>query len=427
MVFVLALTLVIFVMAFGLTPHGPYELLQDWIKGFWQLLTFAMQMSILMITGFVLADSKIARRGITRFVTMFKSTRKLLFWYGLILAVVWWLHWGIGLMLGIIMGRELAARNRGSGLHYPMIAAMAYAGIVCAGGPSQAPPLLVATPGHFIEKLTGVIPITETVFMPQMILLNVILVLSLPVLFMLMAPAGDKAEEISEELAEEFLAEAPEAQPTNRTPAEFLNTSFALPLIIGILGLIWAADFLIRQGIGKLDLNSLNFIMLMLGLLMHRSLRSFTASVGRGVITVGGVIIQFPFYAGIFGIISNSGLSGVIAGWFVSISSKESFPLINFIYSGIMNIFVPSGGSKFVIEAPYTVPAAQQLGVGIPYVVNSYVLGDLWTNLIQPFWALPILGAFKVRFQQILPYGLTLCIIYGVVLGLGIYFLPFVM
>jgi short-chain fatty acids transporter len=193
------------------------------------------------------------------------------------------------------------------------------------------------------------------------------------------------------------------------------------------MGLIWTGNFLVTQGIGKLDLNSLNFIILILGLILHKTPRNFVASVGRGVGTVGGVIIQFPLYAGIFGMIQNSGLSDIIAGWFVSISTKDTFPLINFYYSGFMNMFVPSGGSKFVIEAPYMVPAAIKLGTPVPYVINSYVLGDMWTNMIQPFWALPILGAFKLPFQRIMPYGFTMVIVFGILLSLCIYFLPFIM
>jgi len=128
--------------------------------------------------------------------------------------------------------------------------------------------------------------------------------------------------------------------------------------------------------------------------------------------TVFGVIIQFPFYAGIFGIINFSGLAKVLAGWFMAISTAETYPWVVFTYSAILNFFVPSGGSKFVIEAPYIMPAAQELGANINYVINAYTNGDLLTNLLQPFWALPILGAFRISFRDILPYGLIICL-YG--------------
>lgn len=426
MVFVLLLTLVIFAMAWGLTSHGPLELINDWVKGFWALLTFAMQMSVLMITGFVLTDSKPVRKAITRFVTSFKSPKTAVVCYAILVSIIWWLHWGMGMMVGIIMGRELAARNKGLGLHYPLVAAVAYCAIANSAGLSQAAPLLIATPGHFIEKLTGIIPITDTQLLPYMLTTNLILFIVFPIMFVMMMPSKHKVEEIPDELIAEFTAETPEIPTSNRTPAQMLDTSALLPWVLGVMGIIWAVQHFTSKGFAGLDLNSLNFVILMLGLLLHKSPYSFVASVGRGVGMVGGVIIQFPFYAGIFGIIQNSGLSGIIAGWFVSISTTTSFPIINYIYSGIMNIFVPSGGSKFVIEAPYIIPAAKELGTPIAYVINSYVMGDLTTNLIQPFWALPILGAFRLRFQQILPYGFILMLVYATIIMLCFYFFQFV-
>jgi short-chain fatty acids transporter len=245
------------------------------------------------------------------------------------------------------------------------VAAIAYCGIVLAGGPSQAPPLLLATPGHFIEKLTGVIPVTETILLPYMLVINLLLLLVFVGMFILMTPPRHKTQEITDELAKEFTAEIPEPPLDNRTPAQILDTSLILPFIIAIMGLIWAVQHFSANGFAGLDLNSLNFLMLMLGMILHRNPYSFVASLGRGVGMVGGVIIQFPFYAGIFGIIQNSGLSGIIAGWFISISTQHSFPIINYIYSAILNIFVPSGGSKFVIEAPYIIPAGKALGTPI--------------------------------------------------------------
>ena len=137
-----------------------------------------------------------------------------------------------------------------------------------------------------------------------------------------------------------------------------------------------------------------------------------------------GIIIQFPMYAGIFGMIQHSGLAGILAHFFVSISTPRTFPLIVFIYTGIVDFFVPSGGAKFVIEAPYLFPAAQQLGVHQPQVVVAYTAGSLWVNLIQPFWALPILGAFKVRFQDILPYTFMLFVLNLVVWGVMLLAFP---
>lgn len=427
MVFVLALTVIVYLMAWGLTSHGPVQLVHDWVKGFWILLTFAMQMSVLMITGFTVADSKFVRKGINFLVSIPKTRTSAVVMYSLVLGVLWWLHWGIGMMTSIIMGRELAVAKRGLGIHYPFIAAISYCAIVTTNGPSMAAQLLIATPGHFMEKVTGVIPISQTTFDPYCLLTNLILIIGLPLIMVLIMPAKEDSVEISDAMAEEILAASKEAQGEDKakmTPAQRWDRSPILPIIIGIAGLFWIGDFLVTKGIGKLDLNTLNFIFLILGLLLHGSAHSFMSSVQRGVTTVGGVIVQFPLYAGIFGIIQNSGLAHVIAGWFVAISTAHNFPWVVFIYSAIMNIFVPSGGSKFVIEAPYILPAAKELGANIPWVINAYTFGDEVTNLIQPFWALPILGAYKLKFQDILPYGVIVMIFMFVVVTVSLLYFP---
>ncbi|MBP2652285.1 MAG: C4-dicarboxylate anaerobic carrier family protein, partial [Firmicutes bacterium] len=187
-------------------------------------------------------------------------------------------------------------------------------------------------------------------------------------------------------------------------PAERLERSKLLLPIIALGILVSVGNFIWLNGIGRLDLNTLNFAFLGLAMLLHGSSHRFMASVTKGVTATTGIIIQFPLYAGIFGMISNSGLAQIITDWFLSISTARTLPWIVFLYTGIIDFFVPSAGSKFVIEAPYIIPAAQQLGVSVPQILNAYTQGSCWVNMLQPFWALPVLGAMKVRFQDILPY-----------------------
>lgn len=424
MIFVLGLTVLIYLMAWGLTKHGPVELIHDWVKGFWVLLTFSMQMCILMISGFTVADSKLIRKGISWLVSLPKTRESVIVMYSLILGVLWWMHWGIGMMTSIIMGRELAIAKRGLGIDYRLLAAISYVAIICTNGPSMAAQLLVATPGHFMEKVVGVVPISLTTFDIHLLVTNAILMISLPILLLWIAPKKEDAIEISDALVAEFSQKPEEKAAADLTPADRWDRSKFLPYVIGIAGLYWIGDFLVTKGIGKLDLNVLNFIFFILGLVLQGSAKNFVSSVQRGVGTVGGVIIQFPLYAGIFGIIMNSGLAGVIAKWFVAISTAHNFPFVVFIYSSILNFFVPSGGSKFVIEAPYILPAAKELGANIPYVINAYTFGDEVTNLIQPFWALPILGAYKLKFQDILPYGFIVMLWMYFVVTIALLYFP---
>lgn len=407
MVFVLALSVLVYFMALGLTKSGPLQIIDHWVKGFWVLLTFAMQMCVLMITGFTVADSPQVKRLLRKLAAIPKTPVQAIVGFSLFINVLWWIHWGVGMMAGIMMGRELVVAQKGKRLHYAAVAAAAYAGIVTANGPSMAAQLLVATPGHFIEKVVGVIPLSKTTFDPMLIIMNVVLIISIPVIFYLFLPKNPV--EADENLIQEFTETAkPPVDKKALTPAQRWDRSPVLMWIVGLAGLFWVGKFFYTKGITNLNLDILNFTFLVIGVLLHGTPADFMDSVKKATGTVYGVIIQFPFYAGIFGMISYSGLAEIIADWFVSISTAETYPWIIFVYSAFLNFFVPSGGSKFVIEAPYVIPAAKQLGANVNYVINAYTSGDLTTNLLQPFWALPILGAFRLTFREILPYGLII-------------------
>lgn len=427
MVFVLALTVIVFCMALAFTDSGVWKLVDDYAKGFWQLLTFSMQMCIMMVTGFVIADAKPVKRLIVRLINWPKSVRSTIIMFALITGIVSWIHWGMGLMLTIVMGKEIAVRKRGMGFHYPFIVAMAYTSMnIMANGLSQAAPLLSATPGNFLEKtFGGVVPITMTSLSPYMLTFLGIELIMLPILYCLLMPKKENAVELSDELYEEFTYTPPEEEGRDLRPAERWERSRILSTLVALMILAWFVNFLIVDGFGKINLNTINFAFFGLGLLLHGSAHSFINSVKTGANTIYGVVIQFPMYAGIFGIISYSGLATTITHWFLSIATPGTFPWIIFIYTGIMDFFVPSAGSKFVIEAPYLIPAAQQLGVPVQQVINAYGTGAQFANLIQPFWALAYLAAFKVRFQDILPFTFMMWIFVAILSSLWLLLLPF--
>jgi len=409
MVFVLVLSVLVYFMALGLTKSGPIEIVDHWVKGFWVLLTFAMQMCVLMITGFVVADSPLVKGWLKKLALMPKTPGQAIVSFTLLVGFLWWVHWGVGYMVGIMLGRELVVAQRGKKLHYVAVAAACYAGIVIANGPSMAAQLLVATPGHFIEKVVGIIPLSNTTFAPGLLIMNLVLLVSIPFIFYLLLPKNPV--EADESIIQEFTESAkPPVDKKALTPAQRWDRSPVFMWVAGLAGLFWVGKFLYTKGVANLDLNTLNFTFLIIGVLMHGTPAAFMDSVKKAATTVFGVIIQFPFYAGIFGMISYSGLAKIFADWFVAISTPDTFPFIVFVYSAFLNFFVPSGGSKFVIEAPYILPAAQQLGANVNYVINAYTTGDLTTNLLQPFWALPVLGAFRITFRDILPYGFVICL-----------------
>jgi short-chain fatty acids transporter len=419
MVFVVALTFIVYLLALGLSKHGPIELLDDYAKGFWVLLTFAMQLTVMMVTGFVVADSKPVKSGLIKLVDSTKSAKTTLFVYCLIVGLVSWLHWAIGIMVSIVMGKEVAVRKLGLGIHYPVLCAASYSMMmIMANGPSQSAPLLAATPGNFLEPiLGGLIPLTQTALSPFLLVLMAFQYLTIPLLLIWLMPKKENAIELDDATYQEFTYVPPTDDATkDLRPAERWERSKFLLTLLGLGILVWVVKFIVTQGFGKLDLNVINFAFFGLGMILHGTPRSFIASVKQGVGTTFGVIIQFPLYAGIYGLISFSGLAATITHWFISISTTETFSWIVFIYTTVMDFFVPSGGSKFAIEAPYIIPAGGQLGISASHIVNSYSTGGQLANNIQPFWALPFLAAYKLKFQDILPYTFAVflyCLIVG--------------
>jgi len=343
----------------------------------------------------------------------------------LVVGIISWVHWAIGLMVAVVMGKEIAVRKRGMGIHYPLLAAAGYSMfLIMANGPSQSAPLLAATAGNFLEKtIGGLLPLTQTALSPFLLVFVFFEFVTIPILFTLLMPKKENAVEISDADYKEFTYVPEKEERGELRPAERWERSRIMLTVLGAANLIWVVRFVALNGVAKIDLNVINFTFFGLGMLLHGSPQSFIASVKQGVNTTSGVIIQFPLYAGIFGIISYSGLASIITHWFLSISTAGTYSWIVMLYTTIMDFFVPSGGSKFAIEAPYIIPAGQQLGISAAHVVNAYSTGGQLANLIQPFWALPFLAAYKLRFQDILPYTFAI-FLYAILVG-SIAFLVF--
>lgn len=423
MVFVLVLTVIIAVLAliickvpFLNSTETQTSIIDAWVKGFWNLLKFAMQMSLIMVTGFIVASSPPMKKVITKIATLPKNQISASIMVGVVCIVIWWIHWGIGMMAGILLGREILAQAkvRGVKIHKNSFIGMSYAVTCATCGISMAAPLFVAGPG-FLKSLVSPesaallpesLPLNQTVLLPSVLTQVIVLGLMAIIVVLAMTPKDEESiEEISDEFKEEVLSAGIISKTENLTPADKMNNSPILNIIIGCMGMYWAVKMLASQGVVGISIDNYNFLMLMLGVLLCWTPAKFTAIVKEACGAIWGVVIQFPFYAGIFGIIAYTGFNEVIAGAFVSISTAHTFPWIAYLYSAILNFFVPSGGSKFIIEAPYIVPAAQQIGADLSATINAYTFGDLTTNLIQPFWALPTLAMFKVKFKDILPYG----------------------
>ncbi|MFD1030120.1 short-chain fatty acid transporter [Metaplanococcus flavidus] len=418
--FVIILTLVVFGMGLGLTGSSPVEMVAFWGEGFWALLAFSMQMVLVLVTGFVLASSPIFKKGLGKLASFAKSPGSAIIWVTLVSLAASWINWGFGLVIGALFAKELAKRV--DNVDYRLLIASAYSGfLIWHAGFSGSIPLSIATEGHpFIDRI-GVIPTGETIFASYNLIIIAALVIILPLLNRLMMPKKEETVAVDPKVLVEPEVEEQPAK-TDMTPAERLENSWVLSAIIGVLGISFIAYYFIQNGFA-LTLDLVNFMFLFLGIIFHGTPRKYLIAVQEAVKGAGGIIVQFPFYAGIMGMMTASGLAAVISEAFVSVSTAQTFPLFAFLSAGIVNFFVPSGGGQWAVQAPIMLEAAEMLGSEPAKVAMAVAWGDAWTNMIQPFWALPALAIAGLKAKDIMGFCLIVLFVSGVVIGLGLLFL----
>ncbi|MEI5908320.1 short-chain fatty acid transporter [Bacillus spongiae] len=414
--FVILLTFVVFGFALIFTPTNPKDLITIWGESFWNLLTFSMQMVLILLTGYVLASSPLFKKALSFLASFATSPGSAIILVTLISLLASWINWGFGLVIGALFAKELARQVKG--VDYRLLIASAYSGfIIWHGGLAGSIPLTIATEGHFSTDLIGIIPTSETIFSSFNLFIILAIVIILPIVNRLMY---NKDQSFTIDPA--LLDEAPPIAATSSTsPADKMENSFVLSMLIGGLGLLFVVIYFSANGF-ELNLNIVNFAFLFLGILFHGRPKNFLASVNNAVKGSSGIIIQFPFYAGIMGMMVSSGLAEKMSSWFVSFSTELTFPLFTFISAGIINFFVPSGGGQWAVQAPIMLPAGAELGIKPSVTAMAVAWGDAWTNLIQPFWALPALAIAGLKAKDIMGFCLINLFVTGVIIGVAFIF-----
>lgn len=289
------------------------------------------------------------------------------------------------------------------GLHYPLVIAAAFSGFSVYGiGLSGSVPLLIATEGHFLQGQMGLVPLSETIFSAPLLIATALVVLTLPLFNAWLHPknAKDIVEIDPATVAVPFEPSLDGRQ--DMTLADRMNHSKVVGVVIGLLGLVYVGLHFIEGG--SLDLNTVNFIFLFLGILLFASPARYLAALGEGVKIVSGIIIQYPFYAGIMGILVGSGLVVSFAELFVRISTAETLPIWSFVSGGLINILAPSGGGQWAVQGPVVIEAARELNASFAATALGVQVGDQWTNMIQPFWILPVLAISKLKLRDVMGY-----------------------
>ena len=413
-IFVLLLTLVAAAAAIGVERQTPLAVMRMWGDGFWGLLTFSMQMLLVLVTGFMLASSPPIKRLLQRIAGLARNPGHAILLVTFVSLAASWINWGFGLVVGALFAKELARQIR---VDYRLLIASAYSGfVVWHGGLAGSIPLTIATDDHFLAEQMGLIGTGSTIFAFFNLAIVVCLFIAVPLVNRAMLPDEKESVYVDPKLLEEV---EPASRIRITRPAERLENSTILAWLVGIPGLVFLVDyFLLRSG--GLNLNIVNFMFLFLAIVLHRTPRNLLNSLNEAIKGGAGIVIQFPFYAGIMAIMMQSGLAESLSEWLISFATETTLPFWSFISAGIVNIFVPSGGGQWAVQAPVMVPAAEALGADIPRIAMAVAWGDAWTNLLQPFWALPVLAIAGLKAKDIMGYCLIQLLVTGVIISIGL-------
>ncbi|MEN1967840.1 TIGR00366 family protein [Lentibacillus sp. N15] len=402
-VFAIGLTLLTLVLAMVVEGKGFLDTTKAWGDGFWDLLAFTTQMAVILAMGYVLASAPIVDKFLSKIANRVQKPRTAIIIATLVGGIGSYLNWGFGLVIGGIMAKKLAAKVKG--VHYPLIIAAAYSGFTLYGlGLSASIPVLVSTPGHPMEEAMGVIGLSHTIFSLPMVITSLIVIITLPLLNAWLHPK--KAEDIIEydpavEKGKEAAA-ASEEVLENNTIATKLNNSRLLSMVIGIVGIVYVVYHFVSHG--SMDLNLINFMILFLGIILLGNPANYVAKLNEGIKTISGIILQYPFYAGIMAIMAASGLVVTISKIFVDISSAATLPFWGLLSSFVINFFAPSGGGHWVVQGPFMIDAAHQIGASLGQTSMAVMLGNAWNDLVQPFWILPALALSGLKLKDVMGY-----------------------
>ncbi len=415
-IFALVATVLVVIAALTWTPATAAQVVDAWGAGFWGLIPFTMQMALIIITGHVLATSAPMRAVILAIAAWPQTPRGAVALVAFFAMSTSWFNWGFSLIFSAVLARAVARRL--AGVDYRALAAASFLGLgsIWAQGLSGSAALQMATPGALQPQIReivaggvlpgGLIPFTHTIFLWQSLLAVLIEIVIVTAVMWLATPPAGRARTAADLGVDLIDREVPTPTGDHVPPGAWLEHSAILPFFVVALGSTYLVRYFMRapDAINAITLDVVNLSFLLMGILLHRTPARLMHAVQGATPAVWGVLLQFPFYAGIAAIITGTHLSQQLAALFVGASNATTFPAVVAIYSAVLGVFVPSGGSKWVIEAPYVMAAAHELKVHLGWVVVAYDLGEALANLLQPFWMLPILGMLGLRARDVMGY-----------------------
>lgn len=418
--FAIILTIVVFIFAMIGTGLNPIELTVAWgsDSGFWQLLSFSMQMALVLVLGSAMASAKVCKKALGAIASLCHDRKSAILVTTFVSAICCWLNWGFGLVAGALLAKEVVKRV--PTVDYPLLIASAYSGfVIWHAGLSGSIPLNLSNTQTILD-VEYMAPTSDTIFHPVNLIMCAIIIVGMPFVNWAMHPSEEKTVLVNPAL----LVDEPEKEYKIETPAEKLEHSKVLWVITLVLGFGYIVYYFVTKGF-NLGLNIVNMVFMFLGILLHGDLRKYVDAIGEAASGAAGILLQFPFYAGIMGIMvaknpeTGVSLAKIIAEFFVRVSNDTTFPLLTFLSAGIINFFVPSGGGQWAVQAPIVMPAATAMGIEPGRTAMAIAWGDQWTNMIQPFWALPALGIAGLSARNIMGYLVVVLLFTGVIACLG--------
>ncbi|PKM89608.1 MAG: serine--pyruvate aminotransferase [Firmicutes bacterium HGW-Firmicutes-12] len=422
-VFCIVLTLIVFLLGIILTGAGPFDLVKYWYGGLWSIMVFTLQIILVLVFASAAARAPQFEKMLSKLAKLPKSPAIATAMLFIFTAAVGWVNWAFGVILAPIFAMQIVKNVKGC--HFPLLIATSYSAMILVQPicPSTSAVTAVATKGHFLESIVGVIPASQTAFNP----VNLVIVLSLVVLTCiisaLMHPSPEEAVEYVEDRKNEAAATELITELKDKSLAYRFNNSRI------ILGLVTLAElsYLIYHFYTKGPIFDFYIVILSfmaLAMLLYKTPDRFMIAIQDSITTAAPIVIQYPFYGGIMGMMASSGLSAIMATKLIEIASPVTLPFWSYISAAVVNIFVPSQGGQWVIQGPILMKAAQALNVDYGLIVSAFMLGDEATNLINPLFVLPALALVNLEIKHIWGFMAFICLIWMIVTSIGLLVLP---
>ncbi len=413
------LSILTFILSVTVAGYSAADTITSWGDSFWDLLRFTNQITLTLLLGYAFANTPPVQRVLLRIAGLARTPKSAYLLACLTTGICALFSWGLSLIAAGIMARAIgqSCRRKGIEVHYPLLVASAFSGfVIWHQGLSSSIGLVLATPGHFLEEELGLIPLSLTLFTPWNLGVAFLILLTMPFLMASLRPRnGEAIEQIPDDLYQESDEEEDTSGPTEeQTPARRFETSRLPTLAIVAAGGVFLWIHFFTRGRG-LELNTLNFGFLLLGMLLAGSPLRYVQIIVNGGRIAAPFLLQYPFYAAIAGMMGDSGLAQMLVDFFVSISSAQTLPVFGLLSGGLLNLFIPSGGGQWAVQGPIMMAAAQELGADLPRVAMSVALGDQWTNLIQPLAIVPVLTIAGISVRRIMGYTFVALLWSGIV------------